>query len=199
MGKEIVVFESEQDSQEDGRDYTQARGRVKRVIEALLFASNEPISLQKIREITESIYPFKPKVLADLLWELQIEYHSQERACQIEEIAQGFILRSRKEYAPFIEQLFRSKRGDKLSQAGTEVLAIIAYRQPITRTQIEAIRGVDSSGIIQTLLERELIESVGKLEGPGKPTLYGVTKYFLTYFGLKDLNNLTQVFAKDSR
>ena len=105
----------------------------KRIIEALLFASGEPISFQRMREILETFYPFKPAMLRQLIDDLQEEYLSQERAFRLEEVALGFVLRSKPEYTPFIDLLFRNKRTEKLSQAAAEVLAIIAYKQPITR------------------------------------------------------------------
>lgn len=169
------------------------RFRIRRIIEALLFASSEPIALQKIREVIDAIMPLQPKDLRALIQELQTEYETQQHAFRLEEIAQGFILRSSEEYRPYIEMLHRSKRTEKLSLAGSEVLAIIAYRQPITRIQIEAIRGVDSSGSISNLLERELIQPVGKLEAPGRPTLYGITQEFLKHFGLRNIKELPQI------
>lgn len=168
----------------------QMQERVKRIIEALLFASIEPLSFQKIREITDVAHPLKPKTLRELIEELRDEYISQQRSFRIEEIAQGFILRTCVEHGPYIDLLQRNKRTEKLSQPAAEVLAIIAYKQPITRPQIDAIRGVDSSGVIYSLLERELIEPVGKLEAPGRPTLYGITNNFLKHFGLRDLSDL---------
>jgi segregation and condensation protein B len=167
--------------------------QIKRVIEALLFASTEPLSFQKIREIIDTIAPLSPRIVRSLIDDLQNEYISQQRAFRLEEIAQGFILRTCEEHSSYIELLGRNKRSEKLSHAAAEVLAIIAYRQPITKPQIEAIRGVDSSGIIATLLERLLIQPVGKLEAPGRPTLYGITKDFLTHFGLRDLEELPKL------
>lgn len=167
-----------------------SRTRLKRIIEALLFVSHEPLSFNKIREVLDSVEPLKPRQVLDLLQELTEEFILQQRAFRLEEIAQGYILRTCKEYGPYIDLLFRNKRTEKLSPAAAEVLAIIAYKQPITRPQIEAIRGVDSSGVIQNLLERQLIEAVGKQEAPGRPTLYGITPYFLKHFGLRDLKEL---------
>lgn len=166
------------------------RGQVKRIVEALLFASSEPLSFQKIRDVTDAVYPLRPRVVREILLELQREYLSQKRSFRLEEIAEGFLLRTCEEYSPYIEMLLRNKRTEKLSQAAAEVLAIIAYKQPITRPQIDAIRGVDSSGTLHNLLERQLIEPVGKLEAPGRPTLYGITKDFLKHFGLRDLKEL---------
>ncbi len=166
------------------------RFHIKRVIEALLFASIEPIPFQKIRDITDPIYALQPKILRAILQELQEEYYAQQRAFQLDEIAPGYILRTCEKYGKYLEHLGRNKRTEKLSHASTEVLAIIAYRQPITRPQIEAIRGVDSSGIIANLLERQLIQPVGKLEAAGRPTLYGITKEFLKHYGLRDVKEL---------
>lgn len=163
---------------------------LKKVIEALLFASHEPIPLHKLREITDTIIPLKPRRLRRIIEELQQDYITQQRAFRLEEIAQGYVLRTHEAYSSYIELLYRQRRGEKLSHAATEVLAIIAYRQPITRPQIDAIRGVDSSGTLVQLLERNLIEPIGKLEAPGRPTLYGTTKEFLKHFGLKDNTEL---------
>lgn len=169
------------------------RQHAKRIIEALLFASAEPLPFNKIREVVDTFQPLKPSQLRNLIIELQQDYLSQQRAFRLEEIAQGFLLRTCEEYSPFIDSLFHNKRTEKLSQASAEVLAIIAYKQPITRPQIEAIRGVDCSGITQNLLERQLIEPVGKLEAPGRPTLYGITKNFLTHYGLRDVEDLPTI------
>lgn len=163
---------------------------VKRVVEALLFTYSDPLSLIKIREITDTILILRPKQLKEIIEELKQDYIAQQRAFRLEEIAQGYILRTHEEYAPYLILLHRQKRIEKLSSAATEVLAIIAYRQPITRPQIDAIRGVDSSGTLTQLLERNLIESQGKLDAPGRPTLYGTTKEFLKHFGLKNLEEL---------
>lgn len=168
----------------------QLQQHVKRVIEALLFSCSEPLPLVKIREIIQPSCPLRPRQLRQLIEELKQDYISQQRSFKLEEIAEGYVLRTHEVYAPYIELLHRQKRSEKLSSAATEVLAIIAYRQPITRPQIDAIRGVDSSGTLMQLIERQLIESAGKLEAPGRPTLYATTKEFLKHFGLKDLQEL---------
>jgi segregation and condensation protein B len=175
---------------QDPQAIPEVRLKARRIIESLLFASHDPVSFDKIREVVDAYYAFRPKVLRELIDELQHEYITEQRAFRLEEIAQGFALRTCEEYSPYIQLMVRNKRTEKLSQAAVEVLAIIAYKQPITRPQIEAIRGVDSSGTVQNLLERQLIEPVGKLEAPGRPTLYGITKDFLQYFGLRDLKDL---------
>lgn len=164
--------------------------KAKRIIEALLFAACEPVPFQKIAEIVETLFPYKPKAIKELLEDLKVEYITEQRSFRLEETATGYVLRTNEEYGPYIEMLFRSKRGEKLSQAAAEVLAIIAYKQPITRPQIDALRGVDSSGIIQNLVDRQLIEPTGKLEAPGRPTVYSITQHFLTHFGLRSLSEL---------
>jgi len=185
------ILENIQASQRAQQQDRFVKQHAKRIIEALLFASSDPLSFNKIREITDTFQPLKPRVLRDLIIELQQEYLSQQRAFRIEEIADGFLLRTCEEYSNFVDLLNRNKRTEKLSQASAEVLAIIAYKQPITRPQIEAIRGVDCSGIIQNLLERQLIEPTGKLEAPGRPTLFGTTKDFLQHFGLRNTEELS--------
>lgn len=178
------------------REEREQKLRVKRLIEALLFAGSDPLPFNKIREVTDAMHPYKPRVLRELLDELRDDYISLQRGFRLEEIAQGFVLRSCSEYGKYIEILYRNRRTEKLSQAASEVLAIIAYRQPITRPQIDAIRGVDSSGTLQNLLERQLVEQKGRLEAPGRPTLYGITPEFLKYFGMKDLADLPSLPKK---
>lgn len=174
----------------------QKRIQLKRVLEALLFSSAEPISVHKMHAIAETVSPLSLGALRTALEALQEEYEVQQKPFRLIESAQGFILKTLEEFSPYVEMLGRNKRVEKLSQPAAEVLAIIAYRQPITRAQIEAIRGVDSSGTLSSLMERELIMSVGRLEAPGRPTLYGVTKEFLHHFGLKDVKDLsTQVYS----
>lgn len=218
MTKELNFFQSEvetvsQESQDEehlensppwAQIDQQLQRHLKKVMEALLFASPDPLPLVKIREVTDTILPLRPRQLRHMLEELKQEYLAQQRAFQLEEIAQGYVLRTYEEYAPYLDLLHRQRRGEKLSHASTEVLAIIAYRQPITRPQIDAIRGVDSSGTLIQLLERQLVEPVGKLEAPGRPTLFGTTKEFLKHYGLKDIAELrgnlkTHPVAKDDR
>ena len=169
---------------------THVLDHLKRVIEALLFVSQDPISLSKIRDITNTVVPLKPRQLRGLIDQLQQEYITSRRAFRVEEIAEGYVLRTHEEYSSYIELLYRQKRGEKLSSAATEVLAIVAYRQPITRPQIDAIRGIDSSGTMAQLIERNLVEAVGRLEAPGRPALFGTTKEFLKHFGLKHISDL---------
>lgn len=168
----------------------ETKKQASRVIEGVLFSSSEPVSLRKLTNVLSSLHPFSSSEVKELIDELKQEYDEQNRAFQIEEIGRGYIMRTCETFSPYIQQLLKQTRPDRLSHAALEVLAIIAYRQPITRPQIDEIRGVDSSGIIHTLIERQLIESAGKLEVPGRPTLYTVSNHFLQHFGLKDRKDL---------
>ena len=164
----------------------------KRIMEALLFATPDPLSLSKIREILHPFIPLTPKQIEELIQELKADYIQQQRAFQIKEIAQGYVLQTDPLFAPYLEKLFINRRGEKLTPAGAEVLAIIAYRQPITRPQMDAIRGVDSSGTLTQLIERQLVEAVGRLDAPGRPLLYGTTQLFLKHYGLNTLSDLRE-------
>jgi segregation and condensation protein B len=159
-------------------------------VESLLFASNEPVSFQKLRDAIATYYPVTPPALREAITTLAASYEQQGRSFLLQEIAQGYVLRTRAPFAPYVEALCGEKRSEKLSPAANEVLAIIAYRQPITRPQIEALRGVECGGVIHTLLERQLISPAGKLEAPGRPTLFATTKYFLQHYGLHTINDL---------
>lgn len=200
MNKEINLLEEEiceeveisevvdQIDQQEHREET--RGQLKRIIEAVLFASPDPIPFKKIRELIDSIEVHKPQEVKELMDELANEYDIDQRAFRLEEIAQGYVLRSRPEFSIYLDLVFKNKKVERLSSSATEVLAIIAYRQPMTRPQLESIRGVDSSGVVASLLERELIETKGKAEVAGRPTLYGTTAKFLQYYGLNKVNDL---------
>lgn len=167
--------------------------QIKRIIEAILFASPTPISFNKIRDVVHTVHPVKAKELRELIQELAEEYTQDGHAFALEEIAEGFVLRSRPEFSTYLDHVFRNKKIERLSHSATEVLAIIAYKQPITRPQIEEIRGVDSSGVLASLMERGLVEIVGKLEVAGRPSLYGTTKLFLEHYGLRATSDLPQM------
>lgn len=160
------------------------------IVEALLFGSKEPLTIQKMKEVIQQFFQATANDIKQEIALLQEEYDSQNRSFTIETIAGGYILRSRSEYYPYLQLLLKSKKQDRLSPATLETLAIIAYKQPITKIQIEMIRGVDCSGTLHVLQERMLVEISGKLEAPGRPSLYSTTAEFLKHFGLKDLSCL---------
>lgn len=164
-----------------------SNGNIKPLVEAILFASDEPLTINRIGEIIE--HDDKDK-LKDVIDQLKAEYNSQGKGFQIEEIAGGYQVLSRPEYQQWVSKLIKKRHEVKLSQAGLEALAIIAYRQPIIRADIEAIRGVQSGHLIRTLIEIGLVKVTGRLDAIGHPLLYGTTKKFLQHFGLKSIKDL---------
>lgn len=174
----------------EGRVTPDQQVEVKKIIEALLFASQEPLPFRKMRDVVANFLPIPPRFIFQAVQELRDQFQSEGRPLQIDEIAGGYVIRTRKEYAPYVQLLYANKRGDRLTQAAAEVLALIAYRQPITRPQIDKVRGVDSSGAVSSLMERGLVEAVGKADAPGRPTLYATSAKFLQHFGLRELGEL---------
>lgn len=158
----------------------------KAIVEALLFAADEPLPARRLATILEET---TPTVIDDIVAELNADYLREGRAFRINAIAGGYRLLTRPEYALWIKLLQRSSR-PRLSQAALETLSIIAYRQPVARTELEAIRGVSVDGVLKTLLERDLVRIAGRAEGLGRPLLYATTDHFLEYFGLPDLDAL---------
>lgn len=162
----------------------------KRIIEALLFSSSNPLSLDQIKEILEETKPSQIKVLID---ELNAEYDQTGRSFKIIEIAGGFQSCTRPEYAIWVKRLYKKRRGQKLSMPALETLAVIGYRQPATKGDIEFIRGVNVDGVLRTLLERRLVKVKGRKEGIGRPIIYVTTRRFLEYFGLTSLSELPEL------
>ncbi|MFP4056314.1 MAG: SMC-Scp complex subunit ScpB [Candidatus Brocadiia bacterium] len=163
---------------------------LKNVLEALLFAANEPLTTRRIRDIVGEVDGHAVRRAAE---ELQREYAEARRGIQIEELAGGFRLLSNRDYAPYVEQLHKRETHARLSQAALETLAIVAYKQPIHRADIEAIRGVQVDAILRSLQDRGLIRVVGRADVLGRPFLYGTTRRFLEAFGLKSLDGLPDV------
>jgi segregation and condensation protein B len=156
-----------------------------RIIEALLFVSEEPLTGQRIAEILGC----ERREAVRLARKLRDQYEANGRAVGVEEVAGGFQLRTRQDLVPWIRK-FLASRPARLSRPALEVLAVVAYRQPVTRQEIEAIRGVDCSGVLQNLLERALIKIMGRKDVPGRPIIYGTTRRFLEQFSLSDLSEL---------
>ncbi|MEK7783376.1 MAG: SMC-Scp complex subunit ScpB [Candidatus Binatota bacterium] len=162
------------------------RDRLRSVLESLLFAAETPLTVHRLSEVLEGI---EKKEILSVLQELQAEYEAAGRGFRLAEVAGGYQMRTPKENADWVKNLFRG-RPARMSRATLETLAIIAYKQPITRAEIEAIRGVDVDGVLSTLLERRLARIVARKDVPGRPFLYGTTSEFLELFNLKDLANL---------
>lgn len=156
------------------------------LVEALLFVTEEPLPPEKIAEITGC--PLREVRL--VLDELQRNYADDSHGLQVVEIAKGFQMATKPHVSAVVEKLFKGESRYTLSQAALETLAIIAYRQPVTRVDIEAIRGVNVDGVIDTLQKRRFVRTCGRKDAPGRPILYATTREFLKYFGLKDLGDL---------
>jgi segregation and condensation protein B len=159
---------------------------LKNIIESLLFVSEEPLSLDRIIEVTGTS---DRKQIRGALGTLTAEYEGKNGAFTLREVAGGYQFRTRPEYVPWIKRLLQPKPS-RLSKAALETLAIIAYKQPIIRSDIEHLRGVDCGGVLRMLLERKLVRVLGRKEIPGRPIIYATTKQFLEVFELKNLNDL---------
>lgn len=160
-------------------------------IEAMLFVvGEEGIGLEEVafalKKSTAEIY--------QMVSELKEKYETDEAsALTILEVGNHFVLTTKKDFAPLLKDFAHSPLANRLSQAALETLSIIAYKQPVTRTEIDELRGVQSSGAVQTLMARQLIEERGRVDGPGRAILYGTSTYFMDYFGLKDMQELPDV------
>ncbi len=178
--------ETQQLSEADLQDPLKAR----QVIEALIFASSKPISAAEIRKVAKSLTPSQIK---DYASQIQQEYLATNRPFELVEVAGGYEIATRKEFAPWIFKIELQKKVKQASHSALETLAILGYKQPLTRAEIEELRGVDTSGVIATLMEKDFVKIVGKKEVPGRPFLYGTTDKFLEHFGLNDLTDLPNI------
>ncbi|SCJ53661.1 Segregation and condensation protein B [uncultured Clostridium sp.] len=160
--------------------------KIKSAIESMLFVSGEPLPARELIANLE----VDNKLVLEIINEMIEEYKKEDRGIRIIEINGGYQLVTKEENSDYIQKLLKKNRKHSLSQASIESLAIIAYKQPITRIDIDEIRGVKSESALQRLVERNLIREVGRLEVPGRPILYGTTDEFLRQFGLKTLKEL---------
>ena len=161
--------------------------QLKSAIESLLFIAGHPLSLDRLKGIFEEATKEQLEAQIDVLRQ---EYDATGSGIMLAEVAGGYQLATRSENAAWIRKFKSGKVSSKLSRPALETLAIVAYKQPITRSEVEAIRGVNIGGIMRNLMERRLVKIVGKKDVPGKPMLYGTSLEFLQYFGLKDLSSL---------
>ena len=170
---------------------------IKKIIESLLFVSDKPLLNREIKAVIKDELPENIKV-EDIMKEIQQEYVQLNRSFELKFVADGWTFATKPEYSNWIKKLLKEKTILKLSPSAMEVLAIIAYKQPITRAEIDTIRGVDSGGVIDTLTDRKFIKIVGRKETLGRPLLYGTTQEFLRHFGLSHLSELPVIEeAKD--
>jgi len=160
---------------------------LKAILEAVLFVSPEPVPVARLMSILGTVSK------AEVVQALGILTHDLDqdgRGIQLVQIAGGYRLVTKQEYGPWLKRMDKAKAAQKLSRSALESLAIIAYKQPLVRSEIEEIRGVETSGVLRTLCERKLVRIVGRKDVPGRPIMYGTTKFFLEHFGLQDLSQL---------
>jgi segregation and condensation protein B len=160
---------------------------LKAILEAVLFVSPEPMSVARLMSIVGTASK------AEVVQALGILTHDLDqdgRGIQLVQVAGGYRLVTKQEYGPWLKRMDKAKAAQKLSRSALESLAIIAYKQPLVRSEIEEIRGVETSGVLRTLCERKLVRIVGRKDVPGRPIMYGTTKFFLEHFGLQDLSQL---------
>ena len=161
--------------------------KVSQIVEAVLHASDAPLKAEEIARADESLDEDR---VQEAIEDLRTHYDEAERAYQIQELGEGYQILTRPEFAPYLERFDTVPRPSRLSGPALETLAIIAYRQPIGRIEVEFIRGVQAAGVIRTLQDRDLIGVVGRAEGLGRPLLYGTTVRFLEHFGFMTLDDL---------
>lgn len=160
---------------------------IKRIIEALIFAADAPVPESRIRHVIEELEPSDVQRVVD---ELNAEYEQNQHAFKIVRIAGGFQLVTRPEFSNYVKLYYKGRTKSRLSRAALEALAIIAFKQPISRPEIDAIRGVNSDGVVKNLLERNLIHISGRSSAIGRALLYSTTPEFLRYFGINDISDL---------
>ena len=160
------------------------------VVEALLFASDVPLEPERIREVLDLE---NGAAARELVVELMARYEAEPRGLSIVEVGGGYRMVTRPELAPWLVRLARARSRVRLSRPALESLAIIAYKQPVSKPELDAVRGVNSDAVIENLLERRLIRIAGRKEAPGRPFLYETTREFMVAFGLRDLNDLPKI------
>ena len=164
--------------------------RLTGLIESLLLAAEEPVELKALLDVVHDLQPdLSPEQLKDAIERLRIELREQGRGIRIGEVGGGYQLRTPTEAAPYIKRMV-ARRPPRLTRATLETLAIVAYRQPVTRGEVEEIRGVESGAVLRHLLDKKLVKILGRKDDPGRPLLYGTTKEFLGFFSMKDLKSL---------
>jgi segregation and condensation protein B len=164
---------------------------IKAAIEAMLFASDKPLLIEQLRKALDNL---EGENIRAIISELKKDYEQANRGIRIFEVAGGFQMIAAPDFASFLKKLFKGPRNsDRLSKQAMETLAIIAYKQPLSKLEIESLRRVNIDGVMQTLLEKNVIRVAGRKKTPGRPKVYGTTRYFLEYFGLKSLEELPKI------
>ena len=163
---------------------------LKSAIEALIFASEKPITVEQLKKVLGDIDTLS---VNKIITELVDDYQAQNRGLRVVEIAGGFQMTTCSNFAPFLKKLFKNRYNDKLSKPALESLAIIAYKQPLTKAEIESLRNVNVDGVIKSLTDKNLIRICGRKKIPGRPFVFGTTREFLEHFGLKSLQDLPKI------
>ena len=161
--------------------------KIKQIVEALIFASDLPITVEQLKSYIDEATTTQIKKVID---ELNLEYKQANRSIHIVSVAGGYQMVTRESYSPWVKMLFYKRSKAKLSQAALETLSVVAFKQPISKTEVAAIRGVNCDAVVRTLLERKLISITGRGEGQGRPLLFKTTKEFLRYFGVNTISDL---------
>jgi len=167
-----------------------AEDNTKSVIEALLFASEKPITIEQIKNVLDNLNPAE---IRTILEGLIAEYEQSNRGIRIVEVAGGFQMITSTNFAPFLKKFYKGRNTERLSKPALETLAIIAYKQPLTRAEIEFLRDVNVDGVMKSLTDKNLIRISGRKKAPGRPFVYGTTRQFLEHFGLKSLEELPKM------
>lgn len=167
-----------------------AQDNTQAVIEALLFVSEKPLFIEQVKNVLDNLDSVE---IRRILEELNAEYEKTNRGIRIIEVAGGFRMVTSPCLASFLKKFYRQRRQERSSKAALETLAIIAYKQPVTKIEIECLRNVNVDGVISGLLEKGLIRIAGRKNAPGRPYVFGTTRSFLEYFGLKSLEDLPKI------
>jgi len=164
--------------------------QIKSIIESLLFVSEKPLMLEQIKDVLEGV---DIASIRQLIAELKSDYQAKACGMDIVEVAGGFQMCTSSSSAPYLKKFYKIKHAEKLTMPTLETLAIVAYKQPVTRIEIESIRGVNVDGVIKSLTDKGMIRIAGRRDSPGRPFVYGTTRLFLEYFGLKSLDELPKI------
>jgi segregation and condensation protein B len=184
---EVVVQEVVAETTMNGQAVAIDVRELKAILEAVLFVSPEPVPVARLMSILGTVSKAEVVQALDILTH---DLDQEGRGIQLVQVAGGYRLVTKQEYGPWLKRMDKAKAAQKLSRSALESLAIIAYKQPLVRAEIEEIRGVETSGVLRTLCERKLVRIVGRKDVPGRPIMYGTTKFFLEHFGLQDLTQL---------
>ncbi len=167
-----------------------AEDNIKSVVEALLFASEHPVTIEQLKIILGNLEPSEIRLKLE---ELKSEYAQSNRGIRITEVAGGFRMITAPDFAQFIRKLYKERHVERLSRPALETLAIVAYKQPVTKLEIGLLRNVNIDGVIKSLLDKNLIRISGRKKAPGRPYVFSTTRQFLEYFGLKSLEELPKM------